>query len=173
MSESNWVRKLEKAVKPIVIVGVFLALLMFGFCQEVKADVRLEVGPTFLSGEYAKGQVLILSEQFDRYSVGVGYISQQRVVDRSKTLYNLRENMYVFGTRHVRITSKFNLGLGVAYFNETNRALGSNFAFSLLVRYDFSDRLSVNIRHFSNAGSVRPNMGQDMLTFGYSFGRTQ
>ena len=170
MSESNLVRKFEKLVKPVLIIAAFMLLAFFGLSREAKADVSLELGATFLSGEYAQGQVLLLTEQFDRYSVGVGYITKQRVVDRSGTLYNIRENILIQAMRHIRITEKFNMGIGVAYFNGTNRALGSNLEFSLLVRYDFSDRLSMNIRHYSNAGSSPPNMGQDMITFGYTFG---
>ncbi len=173
MSETNWVRKLEAAVKPIVLISALLLLVFYGFSREARADVSLEAGATFLSGEYAKGQTMILSEKFDRYSVSVGYITDQVVIDRSKTRNELRANIFLQAMRHVNITEKFNLGVGVAYFNGTNRALGSNFTIALLVRYDLSDRLSLNIRHYSNAGSAPPNMGQDMITVGYTFGRTQ
>jgi len=167
----NWPQKIEEVVKPLAIIAAFLILLLFAFGKEAKADVSIEIGPTFLSGEYADGQVLTLNEQFDNgYSVGVGYITKQVVTDRDGNTFYLRENVFVQAMRHVDVTGKFNLGLGVGYVNGTNRALGSKFVFSLLVRYDFTDRWSANIRHFSNAGSSPPNMGQDMLTIGYSFG---
>jgi len=167
----NWLQKAEEILKPLAIIGMFMLLLFYAFGKEAKADVSVEIGPTFLSGQYADGQVLTLNEQFDNgYSLGVGYITKQVVTDRAGDTYYLRENVFIQGMRHVTVTEKFNLGLGVGYVNSTNRVLGSNFVFSLLVRYDFTDRWSANIRHFSNAGSSPPNMGQDMITIGYSFG---
>jgi len=124
-----------------------------------------------LSGQYAKGQSLLLTERWDKYSIGVGYITKQEVTDRSGTTYYPRENVFVHGMRHITIHDRVELGLGVGYFNDTNRALGSNFQFSLLARYNLGERWTINFRHFSNAGSQRPNMGQDMLTVGYRLGQ--
>lgn len=172
MSKSNWTRNFEKIVKPVFIISAFLLLLLWGLNQEARAETSVELGGTMLSGQYGQGTALILSETWkDKYSIGFGYITKQEVTDRSGTTYSLRENVFVQGVRHIDITEKFNLGLGASYFNDTNRALGSQFAFSLLMRYDITDRWNINFRHYSNAGSKRPNMGQDMLTVGYRLGK--
>lgn len=168
---TNWVRKLEAIIKPVYLVGLFILLILFAFAKEARADeVSVELGATFLSGEYSEGQALILSERFGKYSVGVGYITEQYVTPRNSTRTFVMENVFIQGQRHVRLSDRFEFGLGVAYFNATNRALGSNFEFSLMVRARISDRFSVQLRHWSNAGSARPNMGQDVVTIAYHFG---
>jgi len=92
----NWLQKIEEVVKPLAIIAAFLILLLFAFGKEAKADVSIEIGPTFLSGEYADGQVLTLNEQFDNgYSVGVGYITKQVVTDRDGNTFCPRLNVFV------------------------------------------------------------------------------
>lgn len=169
--KKNLWRRLESLVQPLYLVGLFVLLLTLGFCKEGRADeVSMELGAAFLSGEYSKGQVLFINERFDRYSIGLGVISDQEVTDRSGNTYFPEENIFLQGQRHVSLSQKFGLGIGAAYFNATNRAIGSKFEFTLSIHYQLSDRFSVQIRHWSNAGSARPNMGQDALTVGYHFG---
>lgn len=166
---SNRWRDFEAKIKPLYIILFFLALILFAAHKEAKAEITVEVGPTFLSGEFADGGLLALTETFGKYSVGVGYVSKQEVTDRSGTFYELDENAFVQAYRNFNVYRGFNLGLGATYFNATNRALGSNFAFSCLVNWQITDNLSLNFRHYSNAGSATPNMGQDALTIGWTF----
>jgi hypothetical protein len=60
------------------------------------------------------------------------------------------------------------IGIGAAYFQNTNRALGKNLTWSLSLGFG-GEHWSVRFRHFSNAGSGSPNLGQDLLTIGYEF----
>ena len=175
---TNLTRKLEKLVKPAYLVGLFVVLLLIGFCHEAKAEVTAEAGAGFLSGEFSKGAALLVTERWggpngSRYALGMGIISSQEVTDRAGDLYKPRTNLFVFAQRRVSFGSCewgcFSLGIGPAYFNSTNRALGSNFTAALSIEYRFTPKWSINIRHFSNAGSASPNMGQDMLTIGYTF----
>lgn len=177
---SNLVRKIEKIIKPWTIVLGFVALMMLGFCHEARSEVTAEIGAGFLSGQYSKGQTGIITERWggpygSRYAVGMGVISRQEVTDRSRTHYKMRSNLFVFAQRRVSFNLKgctwdcISLGLGPAYFNATNRAIGSNFAAALSIEFRPTERLGLNIRHFSNAGSKPPNMGQDMLTLTYTF----
>lgn len=169
--KKNWVRRLEAVVQPVYLVGLFILLMTLGFCKEGKTDeVSMEIGAAFLSGEYSEGQVLMFNERFDKYSIGVGFITDQEVTDRAEDTYFPQENIVLQGQRHVSLSDRFGLAFGAAYFNSTNRALGSNFQFTLSVHYQLNDRFSVQIRHWSNAGSARPNMGQDAITVGYHFG---
>ena len=180
MPEDNLTRRLEKVLKPAIIVGIFIVLLMFGFCQEAKAEVTSELGMGFLSGEVSKGAALIVTERWggphgSRWSVGLGYISKQEVTDRSQDAYDVQENLFILAQRRVSFNIKgcshdcISLGIGPAYFNGTSRWNGSKFVAALSVEFRPTEHWSVNIRHFSNAGSARPNMGQDLLTIGYTF----
>ena len=180
MADTNLTRTIEKYFRPVLLVLAFLGLLMFAFAKEARGEVTTELGAGFLSGEVSKGAALILTERWggpydNRYSVGMGYISEQEVTDRSGDFYEVRENLWVQAQRRVPFPVKgcpidcWGLGIGVAYFNGTNRALGSNLTAALSVEFRPNERLSVNIRHYSNAGSATPNMGQDMLSVGYTF----
>lgn len=64
---------------------------------------------------------------------------------------------------------KLDLGLGVVYLQNTDGYNGSNTNFSLKFGYRFTDRISLSWRHWSNAGTSKPNYGRDMLVLGYRF----
>jgi hypothetical protein len=164
---------------PIIVV-LLLALALLGLCQETQAEVTVEGGAGFLSSQASGGGTAIITERWggpykSRYAVGMGYIYKQHVLTRKRNYYNLDENLFVFAQRRISFYLKgcewdcISVGLGVAYFNSTNRALGSNFNAALSIEFRPTDKWSLNIRHFSNAGSATPNMGQDMITIGYTF----
>lgn len=165
----NWTRKLEAIFKPVYLVAAFLIVLLLFFAAESRADVQVEFGAGFLSGEFSQGGALILSERFgdNKYTLGLGYISEQEVTDRSGDFYEVRENLMVFAQRRV-CQRWLCLGIGAAYFNGINRALGSEFTAAISIEA-WKGSWSLNVRHFSNAGSSVPNMGQDLLTVGYAF----
>ena len=176
----NLTRKLEKLIKPAALVGLFLVVLLIGFCREAKAEVTAELGAGVLSGQFSGGEVAIITERWggpykSRYAIGMGFINDQHVIDRARDRYEVRANLFVFAQRRVSFNLKgcewdcISLGLGVAYFNNTSRWNGSKFNAALSIEARPTDRWSINIRHFSNAGSAKPNMGQDMITIGYTF----
>ena len=163
-------RKFEEMVKPRMLVAIFILLLLFGFYKEAHAEVSVEVGPTFLSGEFSDGGGLLVNETFnDKWRIGMGFISEQEVTDRSDDTYHVRNNLLVHGQRLVPLTRNLDLGIGVGYFNAKTRWNGSNFVASLSMEYSLNDKWSINYRHWSNAGSASPNMGQDLFTVGYRF----
>ena len=163
-------------IKPIYIIALFLLLLIIGFCRESKAEVSIEAGPTFLSDSRSHGGVLLLSERFGKYDFGLGYVSEQNVnvpcgspLARSvRCDYDIRENIFVSAQRIVTF-NRCELGIGPAYFSNTNRALGKQFTIGLSAGCHISKKLSLVIRHYSNAGSGTPNLGQDALMIRYSF----
>ena len=163
-------RKFEELVKPWMLVVVFVLLLLFGFYKEANAEVSVELGATFLSGEFSDGGGLLLSETFDdKWRIGMGFTSEQVVTDRSNDTYHVRNNLFVHGQRLVPITRNLDFGIGVGYFNATTRWNGSHFVASLSMEYSLNDKWSLNYRHWSNAGSASPNMGQDLFSVGYKF----
>ena len=81
----------------------------------------------------------------------------------------IESNILVFGQRTVYYKN-MNLGLGLAYLDKTTRVNGSNLNYMLSIGYDW-DKWYLVIRHISNAGTSKPNSGQDMLNIGYNFGR--
>ena len=119
--------------KPIYLILLFL------FAREAKAQVHVELGPTNLSGEWAKGGALLLSERFGKYDIGIGYISEQtthvtcgpHLPATSKCDFDIRENIFIHAQRIVKY-KRCELGIGPAYFQNTSRVFGEKFNFGLM-----------------------------------------
>lgn len=146
------------------IVLAFVLLLAFMFWKEAKA-AEFEIGPAVLSGEYSEGGALMINEDFGNWRIGGGYVSEQYC--HCNWPADLSSNIFFHGQRVVRYKA-LEAGIGAAYFQNTNRALGKNLTWSLSLGVG-GDHWSVRVRHFSNAGSGKPNLGQDMVTIGYRF----
>ena len=145
-------------------------LLMLLFASVVHSETRTEFGPTYLSDESSGGGMLIVVERVGVWDLGVGYVSEQDVWptwerDNGYPPVHIRSNAFMYGQRVWR-KGRFEFGLGVAHFSNNNRALGSRTTYPVVIGWNFNGRLSVRLRHFSNAGSAAPNMGQDALTIG-------
>jgi len=156
--------------KGLLILGLFWASI-------VQAEFNVEVGYGNLSSEWT-GPVILVQERFDDWLIGMGYVGEQWVTpDGEREWHSTRDseplptfvdrNLFLHGQRLLR-WKDFELGIGAAYFQNTNRALGRRFTVSSSIVYHFGN-LSIAFRHFSNAGSGESNMGQDMLTLGYTF----
>ena len=152
------------------IVAVFVVVLFAYFgCEAARADssVFVEAGGTVLSGETSKGVALILGQEFGRWELSGGYVSYQ--ICRCNYPEDLEPNIFVQGQRVVELGPTA-LGIGMAYFQNTNRALGKNLTWSLMMQWNVNDRLALQFRHWSNAGSGKPNLGQDLISIAYRFG---
>ena len=121
--KSNWVRNFEKIVKPVVLVAVVIGLLFFGLSRESRAETFTEIGPLFASGEYSDGQALIIGERFDKYSIAVGYLTEQSINTRGQDGVFAMKPFSIEGMRNVNVYKKLNVGFGMAYFINTNRVL--------------------------------------------------
>lgn len=62
----------------------------------------------------------------------------------------------------------FEAGLGFAYTN-VEWEYTCQLTAALMARWRFTDRFAAQWRHFSSAGSCRPNAGRDFLTFTFRF----
>ena len=150
---------------------IFLTLLLsFG----ASAELRLEAGPTYLSDESSDGWTFAVHDRITpNWDLGMGYVSEQTVLpsweeDRGLPPTDVGRNLFIHGQRIIT-HNKIEIGIGAAFFQNTNRALGRDFVASVSLGWNFNEKLSIRVRHFSNAGSGTPNLGQDLVTFGYSF----
>lgn len=150
----------QKTVR-YVLTG-FVALFILALATRCHADVAFETGVQYLRGpaaavvvgnrwagpqdsQWEAGLVLVGRNPDDRGVMGV----QAQYIDG-------------FG--------RFDIGLGVAYFNRVPDLLGSQLNFSLMLGYWISERWALNLRHFSNAGTTESNTGIDLLLASYRFG---
>jgi hypothetical protein len=164
--------------KPDVVK--ILAILLTGFLiflfwpDESKAeDVYVEAGPTVLSGEYSEGMAVMVSGVWDdRWLLGFGVVGNQ-VCKCNEGEIAVGNNLMVQAQLLVRGPDVFflrhtQMGIGPAYFQEKNRALGRNLTVGLMVAVARPEHWwkwlpqDLVVRHYSNAGSGTPNMGQDV-----------
>ena len=149
-------------------------------CGAANAETRIEVGPTLLSDEFSSGVSVSVIERTDKWDFGITWTSEQDVWPgwEKRNGYgpaHLERNAGVFVQRHWTLASveevyEIKIGIGVAYWANKNRALGSNLTFPVVLEIPTPlERWTIHFRHFSNAGSATPNLGQDMITIGYSF----
>jgi hypothetical protein len=162
--------------RPLYLIILFVFLFLYLVAREANAEVQVEAGPTNLSYDWAHGYTFLISEQFGKYNLGLGFISDQRAVvtcgphlpRSSRCIFQIRNNIFVQAERIVRY-KECELGLGPAYFNNTSRITASHFNIGLMVGCNLSERVFVRLRHWSNAGAASPNLGQDVITIGWRF----
>ena len=156
----------------------FLILLLL--CPLAHAEFNVEIGKGNLSSEWT-GAVIVVNERWDNWLIGIGYTGEQWVTPDGERDWFAQygngrvapptfvdRNLFIHGQRLLRWRD-FEIGIGAAYFQNTNRALGQKFVVSASAGYHFNKHLSLNFRHFSNAGSGQSNMGQDALLIGWTF----
>ena len=163
----------------IAALILFFTLVAIGFIHEAKS-AEFEIGPTFLSGDFAEGGLLVFSERITpKWDVYMGYISEQVVqtCNRADAIppycrFTPRENLFVGVNRVVAVPlfdMPLELGFGPAYFQNINRAIGCKFSAGLSIKWLFNEHFNIGVRHWSNGGSCSPNLGQDAFTFGWRF----
>lgn len=153
---------------PCYVVLQIVTMALFFQCTRAEADTRLELGAGFLSWEYSDGGAAILTERFNgKYDVSLGIVTEQYC--RCTFPTDIDDNLFV-QVQRVFVGSRFELGIGAAWFQNSNRALGKRFNVPLSLGYRLTKRISLRVRHYSNGGSGVPNVGQDLITVGYRFG---
>ena len=158
---------------------IILALLPI----QVLADLEVEIGPTFLAQEFAHSGTIILTERVaGKYDFSIGHISEQLVqtCSRLDCIQRIPRNLY-FGIGRYWGSERWEFGLSGNYFGDVNRVSGAHLMVGVMVGYKPCDRLSIRIRHYSNAGHQSPdcacgeycgcgyNLGQDAITVAIRF----
>lgn len=147
------------ARKPAVIA---VALFVIGFMSLRACEagtVEMGASPTNVHGAG-----LVYTESLSpKWDVGIHLTDNLQWYNET-----LRPHAGVFAQRIVR-RGNFQMGLGVARHTNTSRLIGSPFGFALSIGYDFTDHWGVRYRHWSNAGSAKPNRGLDLLLISYRF----
>ena len=151
------------------IYAFLAAFIIFALlAKNANAEMRIEAGAAFLSAEYSEGAAFFFSEVWDgKYLLGLGIVGNQKGVFKEGTI-NVRSNLVVQAQRLVTY-KRVTLGIGPAYWQHTNRAIGSELLFGLSLGVNVGKNWDIMYRHFSNGGTATPNSGQDLLLIGYRF----
>ncbi len=156
----------ESSCMSIKSVSALVALFLF--VANANAEINVEVGPAFLSGEFSDGGLLLISDRVTpKWELSLAYISDQLCNGCTHKL-DLQRNLGIGGTRIGKYW-RFEFGLGAAYFTNINRAFSKNFTVHAMLAFRITDRLSIRGRHWSNAGTGETNLGQDAFTIAWSF----
>lgn len=153
------------------IIGILIVLALFGAYAALATEV--EIGPTY-AGKFNNGAGLVLTERVanGKIDLGLALISEQ---DFDKENLKLGNNGNVFAAfcqtkpESWIVIFPADVCIGGAYWISTNRFIGDELGFHLALKWRLGEHASVNIRHWSNAGTSKPNRGQDLLTFGWRF----
>lgn len=146
-----------------VLILLVLGFLAWAVSTVARSEPRLdaEIGATTVRGP---ASALVLNLVWPEagpgdadFQCGLGLISR----------YHLRQiqqpNQAVAYCALVDGIGRFDVGIGPAYLQNTDLINGSHFNFTLLMRYRFAKKWALTVRHFSNAGTVKPNLGRDVL----------
>lgn len=154
-----------KRVQYAIAAFVLLLLLLFA-ARSRGSELQVEGGAAMLRG-YAP--TLGLSIQWPGagpagtdYEAGFNLIGESTYHDADVTNQSVWYGMLWDGYRAIE------LGIGAAYFN-VESPYTCQFTFALGARWRVTGRVAVQWRHYSTAGSCRPNVGRDLGTISYFF----
>lgn len=162
-------RKLLNNPKPVV----FVVLVIIALFATYKAKAtEMEVGPTF-TGQFNGGVGLLITERVldNKLDLGIALIGDQEW--NGQTTANNGNVFLAYVAEKPSSWVKLfpsEVSIGAAYWIKTDdRLVGSQLGYNLGLKWRLTEQASVGIRHWSNAGTVKPNRGQDLLTFGWRF----
>lgn len=154
------------------VVIIVLVILLFAAYKQASAT-EMELGATYASG-FNNGAGLVLSERVasGKVELGLALIGEQ---DYDKENIRLANNGNAFASFVAERPATWwpilpsEVHIGAAYWIKTNRFIGDELGYQLALKWRVTESISINIRHWSNAGTVKPNRGQDLLTVGWRF----
>jgi hypothetical protein len=164
----KFLQKLFNNANHIVVVIVLFVVLFLAYKTADAQEV--DVGGTFLS-EFNGGFGIAYSHRVTpSIDIGLALISEQSFYDTTL------ENNANFNVRFIRERPEDwwavlpdELSLGGAYWIHTSRVIGCNVGFDLGLRWRLGDHWGFGWRHWSNAGTCKPNHGQDLAFISYRF----
>ena len=148
----------------LYVIGVFLlGFLGLRACEAQAAETIVEGEIAIVSLE-SEGYTLGITERFaGKYDIGVNLIGEQTTHGEKV------DNNFIVHADRVVTWKSVELNLGLAYWQDKNRLNGCHGGFSLGGAFNLNEKLAVRWRHFSNAGTCSPNVGQDMLLVAWKF----
>lgn len=150
----------------IIAIVIFLALFLATFAVRADTTFSFEGGSTVVRGP-APALALVV----DQKDVIAGRADVQytlNLIGSSTWRGEDQPNQIVAGVQVVNGFGPVDFGLGLAVMQNEDAYNSGDVNFSLSVRYTYK-RVSVVLRHYSNAGSSFPNYGRDVLMASWRF----
>jgi hypothetical protein len=152
-----------------LILVVFIAAFLVGAseCSAAEPVLQLEGGATVIRGP-ATGLGLTVKwpqagPRSADFACSLFLIGQYEVKGVEQA------NQAIAHCQLVTHIKRLDFGIGPAFLQNTDAINGSHFNFALMLGYRVTDRLSIQWRHWSNAGTKSPNSGRDAVMVGWAF----
>ena len=164
----EFIKKLFDNPKPaLYAIVVFVGLMLLLFSVKSRGEeLYFDAGSAVARGETPAIGLNIAWKEAGPvntdYELGFKLIGSSTYRDEDQSNQFVVHGMLVDGWKN------FEMGMGFAYFN-VESDYTCQFTYSLLARYRFTQRIHLQAHHFSSAGSCDPNVGRDVVTFGWRF----
>lgn len=153
-----------------IAVTVFLGLILLGAatqCRGAEPVAQFELGHTVIRGPATAARLSVqwpdAGPKDAGFECGLTLIGEYEYKG-SQPNQAIADCALVDGLRG------FDFGIGPAYLQNIDTVNGSHFNFHLLARWTSPNgRHMVTWHHWSNAGTVKPNAGRDIVAYGYRF----
>lgn len=165
----EWVSRLSqnsKEMKPLILVFILVLLGAFATTCRSESLLQFELGSTVERGNApAMGVTIVWPNAGPKdadFQCGIEIVG-------SSVYRNHNPNQAAGQCLIVDGYKRFDIGLGVVYLQNIDDYNGSHTNFSLMAGYRITDTWGVIFRHWSNLGTMHPNIGRDMLLVTYRF----
>lgn len=156
-----------------IIIGAFIVgmLVFFGIkdarSAEIDPTVRIEGGATVVRGATSAMNLAVTwpgaGPHDADFACGTG------LVGSSTFKGGQQANQAVLFCQIVDGYGRLSAGVGPAFLQNQDAYNGSHFNFTLMLGWRLTEHWHITLRHFSNAGTKKPNKGRDMLYAAYEF----
>jgi hypothetical protein len=148
-----------------ILAFVAVLLLLFSVKSRGEQTLELEAGAAVLRGETP-----VIGLTIGCPECGPVNTSYEFGFDLVGDSHDYEDSPNSIGPRVMLVDGykKFEAGLGFQWWN-VETGYTCQFTFALMARYRATDRVAVQWRHSSSAGSCRPNVGRDLVTVAWRF----
>ena len=175
-----WGRLFQNPTRVQYAIALFVMILLVSFASTCRAadrsDVIFGAGQTYLFGQ---APVLRMGLQWKPEpwdGTLFGRRNDDYVIETALTLVGSvdykgyrAENNIGASVLYMDGFGPVDVGIGLVYLQNTDFRNGSNMNFEMALGYRPTKNIGIQLRHWSNAGTRRPNRGTDMVFVTWMF----
>ena len=169
-----WGRLFQNPTKVQYAIALFVMILLVSFASTCRAadrsDVIFGAGQTYLHGQAPAIRMAVQGAPAWRES------NDDYVIETALTLVGSvdykgyrAENNIGASVLYMDGFGPVDVGIGLVYLQNRDFRNGSNMNFEMALGYRPTKNIGIQLRHWSNAGTRRPNRGTDMVFVTWMF----
>ena len=164
IDETTWAQGLFDNKTPLVIAIVVVIVIFSLYNCRSAVATELEIGATY-TGEFNGGIGIAITERVfnGKIDLGIALMGEQEF--NGEVTGNNGNVFFAFVAKKPQswwavLPSEVSIG-AAGWIKTDDRLIGSQLGYMLGLKWRFTKHIGIGIRHWSNAGIVRPNRGQD------------